>query len=254
MRLGPALLYLGLLAAELSWPLRRAREPKARRQARNLAVAALGGLAVGALEQPLATRLARRVARRRQGLTQQLPLPEWAKDALAVMLLDYTLYHWHRLTHEVPALWRFHQVHHADLDLDASTAVRFHFMELTLSVPWRLAQVRLLGVSPRALDVWQRLLMLSILFHHSNVRLPARLEHLLSAWVVTPRLHGIHHSVEHEHSTSNVSSGLTLWDRLHGTLRRDVPQDAIDIGIPRPHRPEALTLARVLALPWRQEE
>jgi sterol desaturase/sphingolipid hydroxylase (fatty acid hydroxylase superfamily) len=214
-------------------------------------VAALGGLVVGVLEQPLAARLARRVVRKRQGLVQRLPLPEWGRDALAGVLLDYTLYRWHVLTHEVPWLWRFHQVHHADLDLDASTAVRFHFAELALSVPYRLAQVRLLGVSPRALDLWQRLLLLSILFHHSNVRLPEGLERVLSTWVMTPRLHGIHHSVEPAERSSNWSSGLTLWDWLHGTLRRDVAQEDLDIGIPEPHRPEQLTVTRLLALPWR---
>ncbi len=254
MKGGPVLLYLALLGAELRWPLRRAREPKVRRQVRNLAVAALGGVAAGGLERPLATWLARRVAERRQGLVQQLPLPEWGRDVLAVVLMDYTLFAWHVLTHEVPWLWRFHRVHHADLDLDASTAVRFHFAELALSVPWRLAQVRLLGVSPRAFEAWQQLLMPSILFHHSNVRLPQGLERVLSWAVMTPRLHGIHHSVVREESSSNWSSGLTLWDWLHGTLRRDVPQESIDIGIPQPHRPEALSLTRVLALPWHEEE
>jgi sterol desaturase/sphingolipid hydroxylase (fatty acid hydroxylase superfamily) len=245
------LLYLALLGSELRWPLRPARESKGRRQLRNFAVAALGGLTVGVLQQPFTAPLARRVLRQRQGLLQQLPVPEWARDALAVVLMDYTLYLWHVLTHEVPHLWRFHRVHHADLDLDASTAVRFHVGELALSVPYRLAQVRLLGVSPRALDVWQRLLMLSILFHHANVRLPERLERVLSTWVMTPRLHGIHHSADPEESSSNWSSGLALWDWLHGTLRRDVAQEDLDLGIPEPHRPEQLTLPRLLALPWR---
>ncbi|MFP2909526.1 sterol desaturase family protein [Pyxidicoccus sp. 3LFB2] len=249
-RAAPALLYLALLGSELRWPLRPARESKGRRQLRNFAVAALGGLTVGVLEQPLTSPLARRVLRRRQGLLQQLPLPAWGRDVLAVVLMDYTLYLWHVLTHEVPQLWRFHQVHHADLDLDASTALRFHFAELALSVPYRLAQVRLLGVSPRALDLWQQLLMLSILFHHSNVRLPERLERVLSTWVMTPRLHGIHHSKDPSESSSNWSSGLALWDWLHGTLRRDVPQEDLDIGIPEPHRPEQLTLPRLLTLPW----
>src|SRR3546814_2584537 len=105
----------------------------------------------------------------------------------------YTLYVWHLLLHRVPLLWRCHVAHHVDLDLDASTALRFHFAELALSVPWRAAQIVLIGVSPRALSVWQTALLLSVLFHHSNARLPPAMERRLNRLIVTPRMHGIHH-------------------------------------------------------------
>src|SRR6185295_3873165 len=129
------------------------------------------------------------VERRRIGLVPALGLPAWIGVALAVVLLDYTLYLWHVLTHRVPFLWRFHLVHHVDLDLDASTALRFHFAELVISVPFRAAQILLIGVSPLAFSVWQTLLMLSILFHHSNVRLPVEVERRLNLLFVTPRMH-----------------------------------------------------------------
>src|SRR5215208_1822575 len=103
--------------------------------------------------------------------------------------MDYTLYLWHMLTHRVPALWRFHQVHHCDLDMDASTALRFHFAEMAISVPYRAAQVAVLGVAPRPLSIWQTFLFVSILFHHSNLRLPLWLERRLSWMIVTPRMH-----------------------------------------------------------------
>jgi sterol desaturase/sphingolipid hydroxylase (fatty acid hydroxylase superfamily) len=169
------------------------------------------------------------------------------------VLLDYTLYLWHVLVHRAPWLWRFHVVHHIDLDLDATTALRFHFAELVLSVPWRAAQILLVGVSPLALSVWQTLLMLSVLFHHSNVRLAVGLERKINLLVVTPRMHGIHHSVVEEETNSNWSSGLTLWDRLHGTLRLDVPQDAIDIGVPAYREPREVGLGSMLALPFGEE-
>jgi sterol desaturase/sphingolipid hydroxylase (fatty acid hydroxylase superfamily) len=115
--------------------------------------------------------------------------------ALAAVLMDYTLYIWHRLMHRSGLIWRFHLPHHMDLDLDASTALRFHFSELVLSVPWRAGQVLVIGVSPVALSIWQKALMFSILFHHSNVRLPIEFEQWLCRLIVTPRLHGIHHSI-----------------------------------------------------------
>jgi sterol desaturase/sphingolipid hydroxylase (fatty acid hydroxylase superfamily) len=147
-------------------------------------------------------------------------------------------------------LYRFHQVHHADLEMDTSTAVRFHFGEFLASVPWRAAQAVLVGASPRALVTWQRLTMLSVLFHHSNVRLPIAVERRLGRVLMTPRLHGIHHSVVRDEQDSNWSSGLSLWDRLHGTYRANVPQDEITVGVPALRRPAQLTLPRSLALPF----
>ncbi len=200
-------------------------------------------------------RLARAVERRGTGLVpwaeRRLGLPRPAGFVLALLLLDYTLYLWHVLTHKVPPLWRFHRVHHADLDLTASTAIRFHGGEMLLSVPWRAAQVLLIGVRPAELAAWQRATLLEIVFHHANLRLPPRVERALGLFVVTPRMHGIHHSVVRDEMDSNWSSGLTLWDALHGTLRRDVPQAALTIGVPAPRDPADLTLPRLLALPFR---
>ena len=251
-------LVLGALGA-LVWaerrrPLRRAVEPTLRREARNLAVAAAGALALRAAEQPVAERLAALAERRRWGLVKLVRLPAALETAAAVVLLDYTLYLWHVLTHRVPWLWRFHVVHHADLDLSATTALRFHFGELVLSVPWRAAQILLIGVGPRALSVWQTALLVSVIFHHSNARLPAAFERRLNYFFVTPRMHGIHHSTLEEERNSNWSSGLTVWDRLHGTLRLDVPQDSITIGVPEHRDPEKLELPGLIALPFVEEQ
>jgi sterol desaturase/sphingolipid hydroxylase (fatty acid hydroxylase superfamily) len=250
-------LVLGAFGA-LAWlerrrPLRAEREPKLERAARNLAVAAAGAAALRLAEKPVADRLTALVERRRWGLLKLARLPGWLEAAAACVLLDYTLYLWHVLTHRAPFLWRFHVVHHADLDLDATTALRFHFAELALSVPWRAAQIVLIGVSPRALSLWQTLLMLSVLFHHSNVRLPVGAERRLVRLVVTPRMHGIHHSAVRAETDSNWSSGLTLWDRLHGTLRLDVPQASVDIGVPAYRDPRELGLADILAMPFGEE-
>jgi sterol desaturase/sphingolipid hydroxylase (fatty acid hydroxylase superfamily) len=167
--------------------------------------------------------------------------------------MDYGLYGWHILLHRVPLLWRAHAVHHADLELDASTALRFHFTELLASVPYRVAQVLVLGVRPRAYRIWSSATILSVLFHHSNVRLPLRLERVLCRLVMTPRLHGIHHSIVPEEMDSNFSSGLALWDILHRTALRNVHQDEIDIGVAALREPCQVTLPKIMEMPFREE-
>jgi len=239
-----------LLWLEQRRPLRAPVEPKARRVARNLAVLALGTAALALTERPVIGALSARVAARRWGLLHQAALPGWLELPLAVVLLDYTLYVWHVLVHRVSWLWRFHLVHHVDRDLDASTALRFHAAELVISITWRAAQVLVIGVSPLAFSVWQTALQVSTLFHHSNVRLPLALERGLVRVLVTPRMHGIHHSTLRGETDANWSSGLTLWDRLHGTLCLDVPQAEITIGVPAHRAPEDATLPSILLLPF----
>ncbi len=238
-----------LTLGERRRPLRRSVEPKRRHLARNLAIAAVSAAVIQVCDRPVTRRVAALVERRGWGLLPRARLPRGLSDALAFLLLDYTLWVWHVLLHRWTPLWRLHAVHHADLDLDASTGLRFHPLELMASVPWRVAQVALIGAGPRALSRWQSALMLSVLFHHSNVRLPLALEKWLARVLVTPRQHGIHHSVVREERDSNWSSLLNVWDRLHGTLRLDVPQEAITIGLPALRDPREVSLPRLALLP-----
>lgn len=242
--------FAALLWLERRRPLRREVEPKVTRAARNLAVAALGAATLQLAEAPLVTRLTALVERRRLGLLKRWSLPAGLETALALVLLDYTLYIWHVITHKLPFLWRFHLPHHIDLDLDASTALRFHFGELVLSVPWRAGQIVLIGVSPLALSIWQTLLLISILFHHSNVHIPIETERWLSRLIVTPRMHGIHHSMVREETDSNWSSGFAVWDRLHRTIRLNVPQDEIIIGVPAYPGADDVKLRTILEVPF----
>jgi sterol desaturase/sphingolipid hydroxylase (fatty acid hydroxylase superfamily) len=246
--------FAALIWLERSRPLRRrAVEPKTRRDARNLAVAGLSAAAIQIAERPVTGPLTELVERRRWGLLKRLSLPVWLEVPLAVALLDYTLYVWHVLVHEVPFLWRFHQPHHVDLDMDASTALRFHFAEMVVSVPWRAAQILVIGVSPYSLSVWQTDTLVEILFHHSNVELPVEIERWLCRLIVTPRMHGIHHSIVPEEQNANWSSGLTLWDWLHGTLRLNVPQEEIVGGVLAYRKPEEVTLPHVPAMPFEEQ-
>lgn len=235
-------------------PLRRSVEPKITRNTRNLSVAGLAAAVLQIAEKPVTTSLTELVERKNLGLLKIWKLPKVLETILAIVLLDYTLYLWHVLTHKIPFLWRFHLVHHIDLDLDASTAIRFHFGELGISVLWRTAQIILIGVSPSSLAAWQLFLFPSILFHHSNVKLPDQLENLLKYFIVTPRLHGIHHSIVREETDSNWSSGLTLWDRLHGTFRDDILQDEITIGVPAYQNPNEVFLSKILRLPFEAQK
>ncbi|MEP6689595.1 MAG: sterol desaturase family protein [Gemmatimonadaceae bacterium] len=239
-----------LVWAERRRALRARSAPTGERTVTNLVLAG-GTAAVAALAMGPAVRpLTRWAERERVGVAQQLRAPAWLRDALAVILLDYTLYWWHVVEHRVPWLYRFHEVHHTDLDLDASTALRFHFGEFLLSIPWRAAQIVTIGVSPRALGIWQQLTALSVLFHHSNVELPLGVERRLARVIMTPRLHGIHHSIVAREQDSNWSSGLTIWDRLHRTYRGNVRQREIVIGVPALRDRRDVTLAKSVALPF----
>src|SRR5581483_8455279 len=181
---------------------------KLRRDVRNLVIAVPAGAAMQMLEMPVALKLSKITQHRRWGLLPRLYLPPRVAMLSGILLLDYTLYWWHYLTHRVPALWRFHHVHHVDQEMDATTALRFHFGEIAISVAFRAAQIAVIGVSPMTLAVWQVFLFLCILFHHSNVCLPLACERILARFVVTPRLHGIHHSIAPKEVNSNWSSGL----------------------------------------------
>ncbi|MCM0082830.1 sterol desaturase family protein [Geomonas sp. Red32] len=250
-----ATLIFGTFAAvtclELARPLRRTRQEKLARDVRNGAIALLAGTTVSLAEKPVVTRLTLAVEGKQLGLLKLVRLPVAAEVILSVLLLDYTLFIWHYLTHKVPFLWRFHKAHHADLDLDASTALRFHSGELILSVPWRAAQIALLGISPFSLALWQTLTLLAIMFHHSNLRLPLPVERLLCRLIVTPRMHGIHHSIVRAETDSNWSTIFSWPDYLHGTIRLNVPQDGLTLGVPDCQDPRQVTLGEMLALPFR---
>ena len=225
--------FAGLLWLERRRPLREQRvEPAGPRLAGNAAAGVIAALTMAAAEAPLARRAAAAVERHRWGLVPRLGLPPALARIATLALLDWSLYGWHVLLHRLPGLWRWHRVHHADRDLDVTTALRFHVGELLWSVPWRLGQVLLIGVPRDTLALWSRLTLAEVLFQHANLRLPERADRLLGRLVTTPRLHGIHHSDRIEHQQANLSSGLTLWDALHGTLRRDVAQRDIAIGLP----------------------
>jgi sterol desaturase/sphingolipid hydroxylase (fatty acid hydroxylase superfamily) len=245
--------FVAMAALETARPLRRLLESRLRRTVRNLTTGALSLAVVTLLQAPILTPLVRWQESHGIGLLNLVRWPAALETALAAILLDYTLWHWHRINHVVPFFWRFHLVHHVDRDMDASTALRFHFGEQALSVGWRVLQVIIIGPSPLAIWIWHGLLVVAILFHHSNTRLPVRLERVLVRFIVTPRMHGIHHSDWRNETNSNWSSVLTVWDYLHGTVLLSVPQEQVVVGVPAYRAAEEVTIGRILAIPFRRQ-
>ncbi|WP_416908128.1 MAG: sterol desaturase family protein [Polymorphobacter sp.] len=228
-------LSVGLLwLAEQSWPRRAMREPPQGRLPVNLALGAMSLAVVTLAERPLTARIAAR--NRSRGLLH---------DLAGVVLLDFATYLWHIATHRVPLLWRLHAVHHSDRDMDWTTALRFHAADMALSVPLRMAQVRWLGITPRALNFYNSWFFANVAFHHANLALP--FDRKLSLILTTPGMHDIHHRATEAATDANYSSGFSLWDRLFGTFSQDRPDAAI--GIPGWDDRKALGLAASLSLP-----
>lgn len=168
--------------------------------------------------------------------------------AFDLLLLDFLIYWWHRANHVVPFLWRFHEVHHRDEFLDASSAVRFHFGEVALSAMARAAIMIPLGLPLASILAFETLVLVSTLFHHSNLRLPAALERALSWIVVTPSIHWVHHHALREDTDSNYATVLSLWDRLFASRSRHARTPDMKIGVEG--LPEQ-NFARLFALPFR---
>lgn len=248
-----ACLFVALLWLQWRFPLRRHHFSILRRLVRNLVVSLPGFAIVRLAMLPIPVSVALWAEHRQVGLFNWLALPSWAAAIGAFLLMDYAYWWWHWANHMIPFFWRFHNVHHTDLDLDVSTAARFHFGEMFFSTAFLSLTVTLFGVGPILLAVFFIAFEGATLFHHSNWQLPIHLERALNAVVVTPRMHGIHHSIVQRETNSNWGTIFCWWDKLHRTLRRDVPQDAITIGVAAYRDEHELTVGKLLALPFREQ-
>jgi len=180
-------------------------------------------------------------------------LPYAAEFVAGFLLMDLTFYYWHRANHVFPFFWRFHNVHHVDQDLDVSTSFRFHFGEVLYSLGFRTLQVYLIGISLFTYLVYELIFQCATMFHHSNVRLPITFERWLNKIIVTPRMHGIHHSIVKDETNSNYSVIFRWWDLIHGTLRLNVKQSDVVIGVPAYLDPDDNKLLNLLILPFRKQ-
>ncbi len=242
-----------LFTLERLFPLRQTTRLLLARLLVNLVVAVFTFIAAGGLVQPVARWAIRWSAGSPFGLVHLFPLPAPLEFVLSFLLLDLGFYYWHVANHRMPFLWRFHNVHHIDPDLDVSTAFRFHFGEIALSTGFSLLQVTLISPSAWAFACYQLVFQAEVLFHHSNVRLPIGAERLLNKVLVTPRMHGIHHSQVQRENNSNFGTVFPWWDRLHCTLGVNIPQNEVVVGVPGYTLPEDNTIRNALLMPFSKQ-
>jgi sterol desaturase/sphingolipid hydroxylase (fatty acid hydroxylase superfamily) len=248
-----ALVFATLFVVERFLCLRLATRPLLGRLVVNCAVSALAFAAAMLLVRPAALSVLNWASERPFGLVHVMPMPVAVQLIVAFLLMDLAFYWWHVANHRIPFLWRFHNVHHIDPDLDVSTAFRFHFGEVVLSTAFRIVQVSVIGLSAWMFAAYEIVFQATTLFHHSNVRIPIGMERLLNLVIVTPRMHGIHHSQVREETESNFSVVFSWWDRLHRTLGLNIPQAEIVIGIPGYAQEGDNSLSNALLLPFRRQ-
>ena len=253
LRLSLFVLVLGIVALGEAAAPRRARTVVRRaRWPANLAIVALSTALVRVIVPVTAVGMAVIAEERGWGLFHTgLPVPAWAAIALSVVLLDLAIYLQHVLFHAVPLLWRLHRMHHADLDVDATTGARFHPVEVLLSMVFKLGGIVALGAPPVGVLVFEVLLNAGSTFNHGNLRLPDPVDRALRWLVVTPDMHRVHHSIVPAETNSNFGFTLPWWDRLGGTYR-DQPAAGhaqMTLGIEQFRDPRSRRLDRLLVQP-----
>jgi sterol desaturase/sphingolipid hydroxylase (fatty acid hydroxylase superfamily) len=213
--------------------MRRLVESRPRRWATNWAISVIDSAVVKLLFGAAAVGAALDAAARGTGLFNALDWPGWLEAVIVFLVLDFAIWLQHLVFHAIPALWRLHMVHHADLDFDVTTGTRFHPLEILLSMLIKFAVIILLGPPLLAVVLFEILLNAMAMFNHSNVRMPRALDAVLRLFVVTPDMHRVHHSLRDQEANSNFGFNLSFWDRLFGTYRSQ-PRDGhsgMTIGI-----------------------
>ena len=250
--------FVAILASMAAWevfaPRRTRTLTRRRRWPANLGVVVLNTLLLRLLLPTAAVGVALAAESHGWGLLKDFALPSWTALAVGVVFLDLAIYLQHVMFHAVPALWRLHRMHHADLDIDVTTGVRFHPAEMLLSLLIKFAAIAALGVPPAAVVLFELLLNATSMFNHGNVRIPPAIEPVLRWLLVTPDMHRVHHSVDRDETNSNFGFNLSLWDRLFGSYRAQprAGHEAMTIGVPDFRDPaECATFTGMLAIPFR---
>ncbi len=249
--------FLGILIAMMVWelaaPRRRKEIPRVIRWTNNLGLVVLDTVILRLSFPLLAVGLAIIGAERGWGLFNNIDVPGWLAILVSVLLLDLAIYLQHVLFHAVPGLWRLHRMHHADLEFDATTGLRFHPVEIVMSMGIKLAVVAALGPPAVAVLIFEVLLNGTALFNHANIDLPRRVDRWLRLIVVTPDMHRVHHSVDPRETNSNYGFNLPWWDRLLGTYVAQPAKghEGMEIGIEQFRTRRDLWLDRMLVQPLR---
>jgi sterol desaturase/sphingolipid hydroxylase (fatty acid hydroxylase superfamily) len=253
-----ASVFLVMALIELAAPKRRLIAPKGRRWLTNLGISVTGTVLIrlmAMLAVPLAAIAAASYAETHGiGLLNQLDWPEWLKITVALLVLDLAIWAQHLASHKIPLFWRLHRVHHADRDIDVTTAVRFQPIEIGLSMLWKIAVVMAIGAAPLAVFLFEVILNACAMFNHANIALPAWLDRPLRLLIVTPDMHRVHHSVLWREHDSNYGFNLSVWDRLFRTYTAEPEggHQGMTIGL-TPYQSEAPTrFGWSLLLPFAQ--
>jgi sterol desaturase/sphingolipid hydroxylase (fatty acid hydroxylase superfamily) len=247
--------FLGVLVAmalwELATPRRRQEIPRVIRWTNNLGLVVVDTIVLRMTFPILAVGLAVIVQDRGWGLFNIVAVPGWVAILVSIIVLDLVIYLQHVMFHAVPALWRLHRMHHADLEFDVTTGLRFHPVEILLSMVIKLAVVMALGPPAIAVLVFEVLLNATAMFNHSNIRLPMLVDRFLRLIVVTPDMHRVHHSIIPEETNSNFGFNLPWWDRLLGTYKAQpkAGHEGMTIGIEQFRTGRDLWLDRMLVQP-----
>lgn len=249
--------FFGILAAMMLWelaaPRRRLEVPRVIRWSNNLALVVVDTAILRLAFPVLAVGLSGLAQARGWGLFNVLDLPLWVEVVAAFLILDLAIYLQHVLFHAVPGLWRLHRMHHADLDFDATTGLRFHPVEIVLSMAIKLAIVGAVGAPPVAVLVFEVILNATSLFNHGNVRLPPAVDRILRLVLVTPDMHRVHHSSDPRETNSNFGFSVPWWDWLLGTYvaQPSKGHEGMEIGIEQFRTERDLWLDRMLIQPMR---
>lgn len=246
-------MFIILFFLERRFPLRRAKSPLKSRLVVNAVVSAIAIAVALVVVRPIAMRVLQLATENDWGLATIIAMHPAIQAALVFLLMDLSFYYWHRANHAWPLLWRFHNAHHIDPDLDVTTAVRFHFVEIAYSSVFRVLQISAIGGPAWVFVAYETVFQINTYMQHSNLRLPIGFERWVSLIIVTPRMHAIHHGKRFQETNSNWSTVFSVWDRMHGTLRLNVPQSRIDVGIAGYSLPEDNTIGAVLAMPFQKQ-
>jgi len=255
IRLGVFLSVLGIMAVwEILMPRRRLGASKPRRWLANFGIVVINTLLVRLLIPAGAMGAAAFAEAEGWGILHIIDLPAFAAIVAAVVLLDCAIYWQHVIFHAMPVLWRLHKMHHADIDIDVSTGLRFHPIEIVLSMLIKIVVVLALGAPMLAVLIFEVLLNATAMFNHGNIRLPLSLDKWLRLVIVTPDMHRVHHSVLRNETDSNFGFNLPWWDRIFGSYRPQpaAGHDAMQIGLPEYRQTRGL--AWMLALPFRARD
>lgn len=252
--------FIGVLAVMAAWevaaPRRRLTAPKGLRWGSNLGIVAVNTLVIRLLFPLAGVGFALYAAARGWGLGPLLGAPQWLWAIVCVVARDAAIWAQHVAFHRVPWLWRLHRMHHADLDIDVTTGLRFHPVEIILSMLIKFAVIAVLGAPAVAVLIFEVLLNATSMFNHSNVKMPERVDAIVRKLIVTPDMHRVHHSVDPRETHTNFGFNLSIWDRLSGLYKAQpkLGHEGMTIGLPVFRDPGELRLDRMLLQPLRADE